>query len=87
MYLKNVRNVNPQQFHAQRNNPLVRQMNQAQNNGKVDVLRLSHNVKRNMMKESEGADENYNPGQPSAPATVQHQFPRDELSTINEGRV
>jgi hypothetical protein len=33
-------------------------------------MRLSHNVKRNMAKDGEGQDENYNPAQMAQPATV-----------------
>jgi serine/threonine protein kinase len=60
-----MRGINPKHFYEQKNNPLAdKLLNPAASGGNVDILRLSMNVKRNMLKEQEmegksEADDNY----------------------------
>ena len=68
------RGISPQHYHEQRANPVadrfLRSMNSqgaASAEGGVDILRLSMNVKRNMLREQEDAgEENYHSKEPSA---------------------
>ena len=53
-YLRS-RGIVPEHFYDQRNNPLVKKLGTSQssllNSSKVDILRLSHNVRRNMKRD------------------------------------
>ena len=67
------RGISPQHYHEQRANPVadrfLRSMNSGAGNseGGVDILRLSMNVKRNMLREQEDAgEENYHTKEPPA---------------------
>ena len=62
------RGINPQHYHDQRANPIADRFlrsnshQQQSNEGGIDILRLSMNVKRNMLREQEesgDANENY----------------------------
>ena len=54
MYLRS-RGIVPEHFYSQRANPLAKmlQINDGGQGNKVDIMRLSHNVRRNLKKEEE----------------------------------
>ena len=52
MYLRQ-RNIIPEHFYQQRGNPLILNMQMPNPSGKVDIMRLSYNVMRNLKKEEE----------------------------------
>lgn len=60
MYLKS-RGIVPEHFYDQRNNQLARVFQDSGLN-KVDILRLSHNVRRNIIKEEEEDNNKYSSG-------------------------
>ncbi len=64
MFLQS-RGIVPQHFYDQRSNPLAKKLaQQSYANPKVDIMRLSHNVRKNMKREDE--DENqYATGAPN----------------------
>ena len=58
VYLRS-RGIIPEHFYDQRSNPLAKKLGIFQTNkaDKVDFLRLSHNVRRNMKREEESGEE------------------------------
>jgi serine/threonine-protein kinase ULK4 len=65
-YLR-LRGIVPEHYYDQRNNPLVRKLGNstAGSQAKVDILRLSHNVRRNMKREQDDDDSGSSSGNPS----------------------